>query len=84
MQITLKRFALLSDCRPAQAGSSHVTGLDVASDAPISQIIEPFGRPLNRVPLVPGNGRRIEPDQRLTYTLREGDVLAIRAPMADG
>ena len=84
MQITLKRFASLSDCMPAQAGSSHVTGLDEAPDAPIRWVIEPFGLPPKRVHQVPGSGSCIEPDQRLTHTLREGDLLMIRAPMAGG
>jgi sulfur carrier protein ThiS len=56
----------------------------VAPDAPISQIIEPFGLPPKMVHLVLVNGTYIEPGQRLTHTLREGDVLAIWPPIAGG
>jgi sulfur carrier protein ThiS len=58
--------------------------LDVAPDAPISQIIEPFGLPPRLVHLVLVNGKYIEPEKRLTHTLNEGDVLAIWPPIAGG
>ena len=57
---------------------------EMAPDAPISQIIEPFGLPPKMVHLVLVNGTYIEPGQRLTHTLREGDVLAIWPPIAGG
>ena len=58
--------------------------LDIAPDATISQIIEPFGMPPKLVHLVLINGKYIEPDKRLTQTLVEGDVLAIWPPIAGG
>ncbi|MGA8392807.1 MAG: hypothetical protein WB775_11825 [Burkholderiaceae bacterium] len=51
MRITPKPFASLSDCLPAHARSSHVIGLDVAPDAPIRWVIEPFGRWLSGPPV---------------------------------
>ena len=58
--------------------------LNVAPEASISQIIEPFGLPAKMVHLVLINGKYIEPEKRLTQTLAEGDVLAIWPPIAGG
>lgn len=84
MKITLKLFASLSDYLPPEARQGNVVALDVAPDASISRIIEPLGLPPKMVHLVLVNGRYIEPDQRLTHTLSEGDVLAIWPPIAGG
>ncbi len=84
MKITFKLFASLTDYLPPDARHSNIVSLDVAPDAPISQIIEPFGLPQKMVHLVLVNGTYIEPDKRLTHTLREGDVLAIWPPIAGG
>ena len=84
MKITFKLFASLTDYLPAQARYSNLLELDVAPDASISQIIEPYGLPAKMVHLVLVNGKYIEPDKRLTQTLVEGDVLAIWPPIAGG
>jgi len=84
MKITFKLFATLTDYLPVSARHSNIVELDVAPDASISQIIEPFGLPPKLVHLVLVNGRYIEPDQRLSTTLLEGDVLAIWPPIAGG
>lgn len=84
MHITLKLFASLTDYLPPEARYTNILQLEVAPDATISQIIEPFGLPPKMVHLVLINGRYIEPDKRLTQTLVEGDVLAIWPPIAGG
>lgn len=84
MRITFKLFASLTDYLPPEARQSNLVQLDVAPDAPISQIIEPFGLPPKLVHLVLVNGQYIEPDKRLSQTLSEGDVLAIWPPIAGG
>ena len=84
MKITFKLFASLTDYLPAQARYTNVLELDIAPNASISQIIEPYGLPPNLVHLVLINGKYIEPDKRLTQTLVEGDVLAIWPPIAGG
>ena len=84
MKITFKLFASLTDYLPAQARYSNVLQLDVAPDASISQIIEPYGLPPKLVHLVLINGKYIEPEKRLTQTLVEGDVLAVWPPIAGG
>jgi molybdopterin converting factor small subunit len=84
MKITFKLFASLTDYLPAPARSGNIVELDVAPDASITQIIEPFGLPPKLVHLVLVNGAYIEPEKRLTRTLDEGDVLAIWPPIAGG
>ncbi len=84
MKITFKLFASLTDYLPPQARYSNVLELDIAPQASISEIIEPFGLPEKMVHLVLINGKYIEPERRLTQTLAEGDVLAIWPPIAGG
>ena len=84
MNITFKLFATLTDYLPAEARRSNQVTLDVAQDASISQIIEPYGMPPKLVPLVLVNGKYIAPEDRGTTTLTEGDVLAIWPPVAGG
>ena len=84
MKITFKLFAALTDYLPVQAKYTNVVELEVAPGASISQIIEPFGLPQKRVHLVLVNGTYVEPAQRLTRTLVDGDVLAIWPPIGGG
>ena len=84
MNITFKLFATLTDYLPAEARRSNQVALQVAADASISQIIEPYGMPPKLVHLVLVNGKYIAPEHRTTTTLVEGDVLAIWPPVAGG
>ena len=84
MRITFKLFASLTEYLPQQARYTNVIELDVAPDASISQIIEPFGLPEKMVHLVLINGTYIAPENRKTQTLKEGDALAIWPPIAGG
>ena len=84
MNITFKLFATLTDYLPAEARRSKQVTLDVAQDASINQIIEPFGMPPKLVHLVLVNGKYIKPEDRDTTSLVEGDVLAIWPPVAGG
>ncbi len=84
MKITFKLFASLSDYLPQQARYTNVVELDIAQDATILQVIEPFSLPEKMVHLVLVNGTYIAPDQRMTHVLKEGDALAIWPPIAGG
>jgi molybdopterin converting factor small subunit len=84
MKITFKLFASLSDYLPQQARYTNVIELDIAQDATILQVIEPFALPEKMVHLVLVNGTYIAPEQRMTHVLKEGDALAIWPPIAGG
>jgi molybdopterin converting factor small subunit len=84
MQITFKLYASLTDYLPVDQRRSNQMTLDVAADATIASIIEPFKLPMKMVHLVLINGSYVAPDDRLTRTLKEGDVLAIWPPIAGG
>lgn len=84
MKITFKLFATLTDYLPPDARRSNQVELEVAPDASISQIIEPFGMPPKLVHLVLVNGKYVAPEARLSTSLNEGDVLAIWPPIAGG
>ena len=84
MKITLKLFASLTDYLPAADRTGNITQLDVASDASILQIIEPFGMPPKLVHLVLVNGVYVYPEKRDSHVLVDGDVLAIWPPIAGG
>ena len=84
MKIVFKLFASLTDYLPPHARQANLMQLDVAPDASIHDIIEPFGMPARLVHLVLVNGTYIQPEARLTHTHNEGDVLAIWPPIAGG
>lgn len=84
MHITFKLFASLGDYLPASVRPGNEMRLPVAEGATITQVIEPFGLPPKLVHLVLVNGKYIEPAQRGTHVLQEGDVLAIWPPIAGG
>jgi sulfur carrier protein ThiS len=84
MKITFKLFASLTDFLPQEARRANLMELEVADQATILQVIEPFGLPEKMVHLVLINGTYIAPEQRATKALQEGDVLAIWPPIAGG
>jgi molybdopterin converting factor small subunit len=84
MQITFKLYASLTQYLPAEARESNRVTLDVSADASVAQIIAPFNLPEKLVHLVLINGAYVQPEERLSRTLREGDVLAIWPPIAGG
>ena len=84
MKITFKLYASLTEHLPAEARRGNLIEIDVANDASIAQIIEPYGLPPKLVHLVLVNGVFILPDQRASRTLLDGDVLAIWPPIAGG
>ena len=84
MKITFKLFATLTDYLPAQARYSNAIDLDVATNASIAEILEPFALPPKLVHLVLVNGVYVQPAERLSRTLKEGDTLAIWPPIAGG
>jgi sulfur carrier protein ThiS len=84
MKITFKLYASLTQYLPAEARTGNEMPLDVPDGAPIATIVEPFGLPGKLVHLVLVNGVFVPPAERLTRTLKDGDVLAIWPPIAGG
>ena len=84
MQITFKLYASLTDYLPPEHRRGNQMPLEVAADATIARIIEPFSLPMKMVHLVLINGVYVAPEDRATRTLLEGDVLAIWPPIAGG
>ncbi len=84
MKIIFKLFASLTEFLPQQARYTNVIEIDVAPDATIAQIIEPFELPEKMVHLVLVNGSYVAPEDRMSKTLKEGDALAIWPPIAGG
>ncbi len=84
MNITFKLFASLGDHLPASVRPGNEMPLTVREGATIVQVIKPFALPPRLVHLVLVNGKYIEPSQRASYALKEGDVLAIWPPIAGG
>ncbi len=83
MKITFKLFATLGDYLPAHRKGNEVE-IEIDPSHSILQIIEPYGLPPKLVHLVLVNGHYINPEDRSTRTLQEGDALAIWPPIAGG
>lgn len=83
MKITFKLFASLTDYLPAER-RGNVVDIEVADNATVQQIIDRYQLPARMVHLVVINGVYVEPADRLTRTLNEGDALAIWPPIAGG
>jgi sulfur carrier protein ThiS len=83
-QITFKLYASLGEHLPADKRQGNAMALEVAPDASVLDVIEPFQLPMKLVHLVLVNGVFVPPEERATRTLAEGDVLAIWPPIAGG
>ena len=84
MRITFKLYASLAQHLPPEAGGGNEVLIDVPTDATIADIIAPYQLPMKLVHLVLINGVYVEPKDRPSRTLSEGDVLAIWPPIAGG
>ncbi len=83
MKITFKLFATLTDYLPVERKYNAVE-LDIDPSTTIGDLIARFNLPQKLVHLVLVNGIYIEPTDRLTRTLQNGDALAIWPPVAGG
>ena len=85
MRVVLKLYASLTDYLPERGRDQrHEVDVDMPADATIAAVIDRFRLPRRQVHLVLVNGVYVEPQQRATRTLREGDHLAIWPPVAGG
>jgi molybdopterin converting factor small subunit len=84
MKITFKLFAMLTDYLPREGVTGNVAEVELPPGATVGQVIDRFALPPKLVHLVLVNGVYVEPAQRRSRTLQEGDTLAIWPPIAGG
>ena len=84
MKITFKLYAGLTEFLPPQVRSNNQMPVELLAGSSIANVIEPFGLPAKMVHLVLVNGSYVTPEQRLSFVLKDGDVLAIWPPIAGG
>ncbi len=83
MRVTVKLFALLGRHLPADARSNQAQ-LDVPEGATPADVFQQLGVPPGNCHLVLINGVYVEPGERTTRALSEGDTLAAWPPIAGG
>jgi len=83
VRITLKLMATLTDYLP-QPRQGHQITLDLPASTTIQDVVERFRLPWKLVHLVLVDGVYIDPNQRDSRVLREGETLAIWPPVAGG
>ena len=84
MKITFKLYATLTDYLPAAARTSNRVEIELPAEASIADVIAPYGLPMKLVHLVLVNGVYVQPEERASRVLKDGDVLAIWPPIAGG
>ncbi|MGH1360090.1 MAG: sulfur carrier protein ThiS [Burkholderiaceae bacterium] len=88
MRITFKLYAMLSDYLPQEFGShkrdGNVIQLDLDEGTTVTQIVEKFQLPDKWVHLVLIDGAYVQPEDRASRALQEGEALAIWPPVAGG
>lgn len=84
MRITFKLFAMLQDYLPAEGRQDNALRVDLQDGTTILQVIERFGVPVQSCHLVLIDGNFVQPTERGTRALKEGETLAIWPPIAGG
>lgn len=83
MKITLKMYASLAPYLP-QGAVHNAIAIDVKEDESVFGIIDRYHVPRESAHLVLINGLYVEPADRESPILKEGDVLALWPPVAGG
>lgn len=88
MRITFKLYAMLSDYLPQEAGGhkrqGNVIQLDLDDGTTVAEVVDRFQLPAKWVHLVLVDGAYVQPEDRATRALRDGEALAIWPPVAGG
>ena len=84
MRITLKLYAMLSDCLPDEARKTNSVALDIGPGMTVAQLIGAHNLPPRLCHLVLIDGVFIPPEQRAQRALVDGETLAIWPPVAGG
>jgi sulfur carrier protein ThiS len=83
MRVTVKLYATLSDYLPGGSKNNRID-IEVAEQATVFDVLQPFGLPPRLTHLVLVNGVFVPPDERAGKCLDNGDVLAVWPPIAGG
>ncbi|MGB4066186.1 MAG: MoaD/ThiS family protein [Azonexus sp.] len=83
MRLTVKLYATLSDYLPPGSKNNRVD-IEVAENAAVDAVLQPFALPTKLTHLVLVNGTFIPPGERAATQLHDGDVLAVWPPIAGG
>lgn len=83
MRVTVKLYATLSDYLPSGSKNNRID-IEVAEQATVFDVLQPFGLPSRLTHLVLVNGVFVPPDERAGKSLENGDVLAVWPPIAGG
>ena len=84
MQVTLKLFASLASYLPPTKKNRIEADISLPEGSTIGDIIVLYKIPSKSAHLVMDNGVYVQPEQRLSYALKENDALAICPPVAGG
>ncbi len=84
MRITVKLYASLSDYLPADARKEHSVNVEFPDSMSLAQVVESMRLPAEHVHLVLLNGVYIEPGDRASTTVADGDAVAVWPPIAGG
>ena len=83
MRVTVKLYATLSDYLPSGSKNNRID-IEVAEQATVFDVLQPFGLPSRLTHLVLVNGVFVPPEARAGTVLNEGDALAVWPPIAGG
>jgi len=83
IRITVKLYASLGKLLPDEA-HEHAISIDIACADSINALIDRYQVPRKMAHLVLVNGVYVEPSDRDSRLLQDGDVLAVWPPVAGG
>jgi len=83
VKITLKLYASLASCLPAEAVKNEAE-ITVKSGVSVREILDAHNVPFDRCHLILINGVFSPPASAKQATLKEGDALAVWPPVAGG
>jgi thiamine biosynthesis protein ThiS len=84
VKVALKLFASLIGFLPPEARAASRVDLEVAPGTTVLALIGQFRIPPEKCSLVLVNGAFVEPEERDSRVLADGDVLAIWPPVGGG
>ena len=84
MNVVFKLYASLADYLPPEGRNTNSLRLDVAEGTTVGDLIQRYALPEKSCHLVLIDGAFVEPAQRASRALHDGETLAIWPPIAGG